>query len=76
MTQRVYYIAESYRLFREYLRQHNLTASDEQFIESSREERLRGKVFTAEQVVLCYDPRMRASFWQLLQHALAKGAGR
>lgn len=76
MTQRVYYIAESYRLFREYLRQHNLSASDEQFISSDRPERLRGRVLKREHTVVCYDPRARLSFWQELEHAFAKGEAR
>lgn len=58
-----YYIAESYRQFRDYCRLNRIAASDEQFICTDRDERLRGLTFHESQVVIIGNPRARFSFW-------------
>jgi len=70
-----YYVAESYRQFRDYCRLNRVTASDEQFIGTDREERLLGLTFAESQVVIVGNPRARFSFWQLLRTRVRPDVG-
>lgn len=67
-----FYIAETYRHFRNWCHDHGIKVSDRYFIGTDRIDRLKGMELQPDQIEICYDPLASWSFWCELQAMMAR----